>query len=286
MKKLLPMLCLTIISLLFFAGETQAQTKQRIAFVRGANEATVRGTIRGYAYKDYLVRAKAGQTMSVTLESEKAEFVARKPNGENITDTVGVADWSGKLPDDGDYTIRVLMPRSAARRKGAAASYVLTVSIESTESRAANPAENSDAGLTIDPVFAVMLPSQLGGFTRKSVGAGDQSKDFPGAIKVGKSVYSKGSKEITLVVAEFASQSEAKSRYGYFLDGFREVGAKVLNSKKIKSSRSVVTGDSAIYTYAGVYEGMFYNDKYGSRITAPDLQTLTDFANDFSKLSK
>jgi hypothetical protein len=287
MKKLFPTICLIFLSALLFS--VQAQTKQRVRFATGEAEATLRGSISGYAYKDYLVRAKAGQVLSVMLESEKAQFTVRKPNGANIDDAVGVADWVGELPSNGDYTIRVLMPRSAARRKGAATSYVLTVSVDLTvlvQDLDVPLGENSDVGSTVDPIFAAMMPTRLGGFTRKSFGAGEASKDFPGATKVGKSVYTKGSKEVTLVVAEFSSISEAKSRYGYFLDGFKSVGAKVLNSQKIKSSRGVETGDSAIYTYASVYEGMFYNDRYGSRITAPDLQTLTDFASDFSKFSK
>ena len=38
-------------------------------------------------------------------------------------------EWSESLSESGDYLIRVFMMRSAARRKGAAANFTLSISI-------------------------------------------------------------------------------------------------------------------------------------------------------------
>ena len=109
-----------------------AQTRQRVRFVKGANSASVSGTIRGYAYLDYIVGAREGQTLSVALSGNSAaELAVFMPDGENLgADSTGVADWMGELPASGDYVVRVVMPRSAARRKGATARFALRITIE------------------------------------------------------------------------------------------------------------------------------------------------------------
>lgn len=129
MKKIL--LGLVVLFVLFlFSAETHAQTKQRVRFAKGASAATVSGTIKGYKYVDYIIGAREGQTLSVTLTGDsKAEFAIMMPDGGNLgMDATGVDDWSGELPASGDYAIRVLMPRSFARR-GESANFKLKISI-------------------------------------------------------------------------------------------------------------------------------------------------------------
>ena len=50
----------------------QAQEKirqQRVQFAKGSSAATLKGTIKGYSSIDYVVGARAGQTMSVTMKA-------------------------------------------------------------------------------------------------------------------------------------------------------------------------------------------------------------------------
>ena len=129
MKKSL--LGLLVITALLAAHSIGAQTTRRVRFAKGASSATVSGQVKGYDYIDYIIGAKAGQTMSVRLTgSSVAEFVIRLPDGQNLgMDATGVREWSGELPMSGDYSIRVLMSRVHARR-GTTARFSLRISVD------------------------------------------------------------------------------------------------------------------------------------------------------------
>jgi hypothetical protein len=76
--------------------------------------------------------AKAGQNMSVALKTNNLSnyFNVLPPASEEalfIGSTSG-NEWSGTLPADGEYTVRVYLMRNAARRN-AKANYTLTVGI-------------------------------------------------------------------------------------------------------------------------------------------------------------
>ncbi|HEV2903504.1 MAG TPA: hypothetical protein VGW32_00575 [Pyrinomonadaceae bacterium] len=129
MKK--PLLGLLVIMALVGTYSISAQTTRRVRFARGASSATVSGQVEGYDYIDYIVGAKAGQPMSVRLtESSVVEFVIRLPDGQNLgMEATGVREWSGELPESGDYSIRVLMSRADARR-GTTARFSLRISVD------------------------------------------------------------------------------------------------------------------------------------------------------------
>ena len=114
---------------------------QQIRFTVGASSATVKGSISGDKIVDYRLRAKAGQTMSVKLKTNNASnyFNVLPPGSESavfIGSTSGNT-WTGTLTADGEYTVRVYLMRSAARRN-AKANYVLTVGIRSGSTAAAS----------------------------------------------------------------------------------------------------------------------------------------------------
>ena len=107
--------------------------QERIAFAPGDTEATVQDTITGYDSVDYLVGARAGQDMSVTLETDNTAnyFNIIPPNEENVATFVGSTSgnsFADQLDLDGDWKIRVYLMRSAARREETA-NFSLTVSV-------------------------------------------------------------------------------------------------------------------------------------------------------------
>jgi hypothetical protein len=106
-----------------------AQSSTRVRFARGSKTATVRGAVKGYAYRDYVFSARAGQRATISLESKypHPQMFVRDPNGENLS--TGAGSWNGALPANGTYAVRVLLPRAFARR-GQSSSYVLTIEIE------------------------------------------------------------------------------------------------------------------------------------------------------------
>lgn len=105
---------------------------ERVQFKKGAAEATLKNRIKGYEVVDYLLGANAGQTMSVNLKSSNgANYFNVLPPGSNAAIAMGELlgnQWTGTLPVDGEYTVRVYLMRSAARRNETA-NFTLTVGI-------------------------------------------------------------------------------------------------------------------------------------------------------------
>jgi len=103
------------------AGARDDIRSQRVQFETGAMTATVDGVITGYETVDYLLGAKAGQMMSVTMTTDHGAtyFNVLPPDSEDEADFVGSIEgnsFTGRLDLDGDWKVRVSMMRSAARR--------------------------------------------------------------------------------------------------------------------------------------------------------------------------
>ena len=128
MKKIFLIL---VISLSVFTITVSAQNKVRVKFVKGASSANVKGIVTGYKYIDYIVKAKSGQTMTVKLTSanESCSFVIFYSDLKNVEDATDVREFTRNVDVDDDYVVRVLLPRSAARRKESA-SFNLKIAIE------------------------------------------------------------------------------------------------------------------------------------------------------------
>ena len=117
-----------MLALGLLAGLANAQrgtsVVRRINFQRGRTTAVVQGTIKRGVSHDYLLRASAGQGMAVHLASRgDVGFEIYTPSGQYLTGYT--RDWSGYLPESGDYRINVLPPTATS----APASYTLEVTI-------------------------------------------------------------------------------------------------------------------------------------------------------------
>ncbi|TXH92193.1 MAG: hypothetical protein E6Q72_09735 [Pseudomonas sp.] len=109
---------------------------QPIQFAKSKSSATIKGSLKGEQTIDYTLRAKAGQTMSVKLATSKgANYFNVLPPGSNdealFVGSSGGNEWTGALPADGEYKVRLYLMRSAARRNETA-NYTLTVGIAGT----------------------------------------------------------------------------------------------------------------------------------------------------------
>lgn len=108
--------------------------KERVNFAKGASSATIKATMKGYDTVDYVVRAAAGQTLAVQFEGTNSQndFNVLPPGSKDVamyaSQMTGERSYSGLLPTDGDYTIRVFINRAAARRQESS-KYVLTVAV-------------------------------------------------------------------------------------------------------------------------------------------------------------
>ena len=156
----LVMVALTLQPVTLMAEESR---QQRVSFKAGASSATLKGSIKGDQTVDYILGAKAGQTMRVTLKTNSgANYFNVLPPGSDAAIAIGSNlgnAWSGTLPVDGDYTVRVYLMRSAARRNEKA-SYTLTVGITGTGASTALP---GDAKVAETPYHATgKVPCSIG----------------------------------------------------------------------------------------------------------------------------
>ena len=105
--------------------------QEKVQFAKGASSVVLKGQLKGDAMVDYLVRAGAGQTLAVKLQETNAQnyFNVLPPASTGSAMFVGDNgdDFTGVLPADGDYVVRVYLMRPAARR-GESSNYTLTVS--------------------------------------------------------------------------------------------------------------------------------------------------------------
>ena len=122
--------------------------RQQVQFAKGASSAAIKGRPKGYEMVDYVVRAGAGQTLTVALEKTNPQnyFNVLPPGSTDVAMYVGQTgdDFKGLLPTDGDYTVRVYLMRAAARRNEAS-DYTLTVGVTG-KALAALPAERLVSG--------------------------------------------------------------------------------------------------------------------------------------------
>ena len=117
-----------------------AQNKDRFVkpmnFARGKSATVIRDRIVGRQYVDYQLRAGAGQRMTVSLKGSNGANYFNLLPPDRLNEAMAVGEFidnrfDGLLPDDGLYTIRVFLMRSAGRR-GEASDYTLSVGITGT----------------------------------------------------------------------------------------------------------------------------------------------------------
>jgi antitoxin (DNA-binding transcriptional repressor) of toxin-antitoxin stability system len=101
---------------------------KRITFQKGGNSIVIQGKARWGTSYIYLLRARAGQTLTVHLEG--IPVVRIVPPGarhdEALEGADNVNDWSGKLPKTGDYQLNV----GHANDAYADAQYTLKIKVE------------------------------------------------------------------------------------------------------------------------------------------------------------
>ncbi|ELR99069.1 hypothetical protein [Gloeocapsa sp. PCC 73106] len=110
--------------------------QESVQFKPGTTGTTIPGQIKGYETVDYILRAKAGQSMVVILNTDNQQnYFNVTPTGEETAIFIGSTSgnrFEGTLPKDGDYTVRVYLMRSAAR-ENQAANYSIEIGIDGNQ---------------------------------------------------------------------------------------------------------------------------------------------------------
>jgi hypothetical protein len=114
------------------AMPVSAQLQSEVKFEKGNDNAAVEGVITGREYRDYVLGARSGQTISVSLITDGTAYFNILPPGSD-----GVAIYNGsmdgenasiQLPANGDYTIRVYL-MGDARDSGKTEPFMVSVAI-------------------------------------------------------------------------------------------------------------------------------------------------------------
>jgi hypothetical protein len=104
----------------------------QVRFPTGATEASYTDSFAGYAYVDYNFDARADQnlTAEITQSDGDKAIMSVMRNGDPIESDASMAQgWTGILPENGRYTIRVGQTRDDARKGDAAVKFSLTIRI-------------------------------------------------------------------------------------------------------------------------------------------------------------
>lgn len=133
--------------------ETTTHDRGQIRFARGSNSAVVRGRITRADRDQYMIRARAGQVMTVRLDSADARvgfdvYVTQGLEALPVTEADRLQrEWSGPLPEGDEYYINVLTP-------GAGGAYSFEVRIENAgASRPARRPAGPVAATGVAPEF-------------------------------------------------------------------------------------------------------------------------------------
>jgi hypothetical protein len=94
---------------------------ERVQFHKGASSATVEGQIKGRESVDYLLGAREGQSMNVSMATDNRSsyfniIAPGKANEAIFVGSIAGNQFEGTVPAGGDYKIRVYLMRNAARR--------------------------------------------------------------------------------------------------------------------------------------------------------------------------
>lgn len=111
-----------------FAAAARAQSGGRpvaVRFERGRTTAVLKGSADYSNGKTYVLTARKGQTMTlhVTSRANTAIFSLTAPGGA-VEGALEVRDWTGELPDTGQYLVAVWNTR-----KRGAVPYTLEITV-------------------------------------------------------------------------------------------------------------------------------------------------------------
>lgn len=123
----------TAISALTLAIPLCAAQSSQVVSVKSGRSVTVKGSIKGRAYKDFLVTLGAGQSAAVSLQSKSASvyFNFNPPKSDAsmfIGSTSGNRLETRQVPVEGNYIIRVYQ-MGAAKSEGKSATFSLKISV-------------------------------------------------------------------------------------------------------------------------------------------------------------
>lgn len=123
---------LAAFALIELANAAFGQSSERIRFAAGNDNASAQSVIRGDEYRDYVLDAREGQRMSVSLSTDGSAYFNILPPGSDgvaiYNSSIDGNDSSLVLPATGAYRVRVYL-MGADNSEGRSVRYTLSVGI-------------------------------------------------------------------------------------------------------------------------------------------------------------
>ena len=171
----------------------QDARSERIRFAAGATGTTIEARIEGYELVEYLLGARSGQVMTVSMRTDNPSsyfniFAPGTTPAHDAAMFIGSIEgtaYEGVLPADGEYLIQVYLMRNAARRDEVA-NYSLEVTINPGRTGSTG-ADAKVAGTDFHAVGALPCTRTVGqpmgscrfGVTREGDGSGRVTVFWP-----------------------------------------------------------------------------------------------------------
>lgn len=131
-KSAFAVVAMSALALLASTSLLAAPRTERVAFARGASSKVISASVKGNDYVDYVIGARGGQLLTVSLRSNRPSnyfnVMARGNEAAYFIGSAGGSTFRGPVPATGDQVIRVYIMRNDARR-GVTANYTLTISV-------------------------------------------------------------------------------------------------------------------------------------------------------------
>ena len=103
--------CMTLIVMSMITVAGQQEYNRRVKLLPGQKPTVIDGKIANWSYDNYVIRARAGQKLTVRIVSEDkgAYFMVNptKNRGETLNSIQEATEWSGAVPRTGEYMIHV-----------------------------------------------------------------------------------------------------------------------------------------------------------------------------------
>lgn len=111
----------------------------RVTFGEGETSKTVKDTVHGDEAVDHRVQGRAGQVMTVRLDTKDAAFNVIAPGAGDVAvynSAMDMNTWTGSLMKDGAYTVRVYQKGA----KGGITPYTMRITLHSPGGVKSTPA--------------------------------------------------------------------------------------------------------------------------------------------------
>ena len=113
--------CMTLIVMSILTVSGQQEYTRRVKLSQGQTPTVINGQIADWSYDNHVIRAQAGQKLTIRIASEdkSAYFMVNpsKNRGKSLNSPQAASEWSGEVPRTGEYIIHVGSVKGNAKYK-------------------------------------------------------------------------------------------------------------------------------------------------------------------------